>query len=273
MTRVATEWTFRAATALTAAVLTAAVLAQPALLAQQRGAAPAPATPAAAPAPAGPAPRLADGKPDLSGVWWTGGDVGGRGYGGGRGRGGGAPAGPPPATFTSLYKPEAAAAAKKLNDDHDPTLTCTPTALGTLNVSMFDVGAVAQIVATPKFVIFLTETFHGWRLVPTDGRPHREEVPPSYRGDSVGRWEGDVFVVETKNFTDDTWMWAEGRVSPHSDELRIVERYRRLNANTLEIEATVHDPKVLTAPWTVPKQTLTLAPFDQIMPLICVGQK
>jgi len=49
-------------------------------------------------------------------------------------------------------------------DDHDPTLKCIPTAFGTLNVSMFDVGAVAQIVATPRFVIFLTETFHGSRI-------------------------------------------------------------------------------------------------------------
>jgi hypothetical protein len=218
-----------------------------------------------------PAPRLADGKPDLSGVWWTGGDVGGRGYNGGRGRGGG-PAGPAPPTFTGLYNPAAAAAAKKLGDNDDPTLKCTPTALGTLNVSMFDVGAVGQIVATPKFVVFLTETFHGFRIVPTDGRAHREEVPPSNRGDSVGKWEGDVFVVETKNFNDATWMWAEGRVSPHSDQLRIVERYRRPDKNTLEIEATVYDPKVLTAPWTVPKQSLVLAPFDQIMPLVCAGQ-
>jgi hypothetical protein len=214
-----------------------------------------------------PAPRMPDGRPDLSGVWWTGGDVGGRGYNGGRGRGA-APRGVP---FQSLYNAETAEKAKKLSDKDDPTLKCIPTAFGTLNVSMFDVGAVGQIVATPKFVVFLTETFHGYRIVPTDGRAHREEVPPSYRGDSVGHWEGDVLVVDTRNFTDDTWMSAEGRVSPHSDALRIVERYRRLDKNTLEIETTVYDPKVLTAPWTVPKQTLVLAPFDQIMPLICSG--
>lgn len=235
------------------------------VLAGQRGGSP--AAPASASSQA--VPRMADGKPDLSGVWWTGGDVGGRGFGGGRGRGGaGAPA---PPTFTGLYTPAAAEAAKKLTDNDDPTLKCIPTAFGTLNVSMFDVGAVAQIVATPAFVVMLTETFHGFRLVPTDGRPHREEVPPSYRGDSVGRWDGDVFVVDTRNFNDDTWIWAEGRASPHSDQLRIVERYRRVDRNTLEIEATLSDPKVLTAPWTVPKQTLMLAPFDQIMPLICSG--
>jgi len=236
------------------------------LNAQQRGA----AAPAAAPAAADePAPKMADGHPDLSGVWWTGGDVGNRGYGGGRGRG--ARGGPPPATYQSLYNPATAEAAKKLADKDDPTLHCIPTAMGTLNVSMFDVGAVAQIVATPKFVVFLTETFHSYKVVPTDGRPHREDVPPSYRGDSVGHWEGDVFVVDTRNFTDDTWMSAEGRVSPHSDELRMVERYRRVNKNTLEIEATVTDPKSLSGTWNVPKQTLTLAPFDQIMPLICSG--
>ena len=238
-------------------------------LARQQG------TAAAAPAgaPAGdPAPRMADGRPDLSGVWWMGGDIGGRGFGGGRGRGGrGGGGGPAAPTFTGLYNPATAEAAKKLNDNHDPTLKCVPTAFGTLNVSLLDVGAVGQIVSTPTFVVMLTETFHGYRLVPTDGRSHRAEVPPSYRGDSVGRWEGDVLVVDTRNFTDNTWMWAEGRVSPHSDELRVVERYRRVDRNTLEIEATVSDPKVLTTPWTVPKQTLVLAPFDQIMALNCAG--
>jgi hypothetical protein len=238
------------------------------------GAQQADASTAAAPA-AEPTPRMPDGRPDLSGVWWTGGDVGQRGFGGGRGRGGrgrgdvGRGQGPP--TYTDLLTKDAAAAAARLNDDHDPTLKCIPTAFGTLNISLLDVGAVGQIVATPRFVVMLTETFHAFRLIPTDGRPHREDVPPSYRGDSVGRWDGDVFVVETKNFTDDTWMWAEGRVSPHSDALRIVERYHRVNRNTLEVEAVVSDPKVLTAPWTVPKQTLVLAPFDQILPLNCVG--
>ena len=126
--------------------------------------------------PAGPVPRMADGHPDLSGVWWGGGDVGaarGRGArGGGRG---GARGGTPPPTFMSLYKPEAAAKAKTLSDKDDPTLRCVPTAFGTLNVSLWDVGAVGQIVATPKMIVMLTETYHGFRLVPTDGRPHRDD--------------------------------------------------------------------------------------------------
>ena len=220
------------------------------------------------PGDGGPVPRMADGHPDLSGVWWGGSDIGGA-----RGRGGarGGARGTPPPTFTSLYRPEAAAKAKTLSDKDDPTLRCIPTAFGTLNVSLYDVGAVGQIVSTPKMMVMLTETYHGFRLVPTDGRPHRDDVPPAYRGDSVGHWEGDTFVVDITNFTDNTWMSAEGRVSQHSDALHIVERYRRVDANTLEIEATVEDPEVLTAPWTVPKQTLVLAPFDRIMSLNCSG--
>lgn len=215
---------------------------------------------------------MIDGHPDLSGVWWRGADVGGRPVAGGQPAI--APAKPgaaPPVTFQSLYTPAAAAKAKTLSDKDDPTLKCAPTAFGTLNVSMFDVGAVAQIVQTPKLVIFLTETYHGYQIVPTDGRKHRDDIPPSNRGDAVGHWEGDVFVVDKTNFTDTSWISAEGRVSYHSEDLHIVERYRRVDANTLEIEATLSDPQVLTKPWVVPKQTLILAPFDQIMDLICSG--
>jgi len=221
---------------------------------------------------------MADGHPDLSGVWWPGNDIGGRpaggrgaapagGRGGAPGRGGGR--GPAAPTFTSLYQPSAQAHAKTLSDKDDPSLDCTPTALGTFNTSLFDVGAVGQIVQTPKFVIMLTETYHGFQIVPTDGRPHRDNIPPANRGDAVGHWEGDILVVDKTNFTDTSWMSAEGRVSFHSDALHIVERYHRVDADTLEVETRVEDPKVLTGPWIVPKQTLRLAPFDQIMELGC----
>jgi hypothetical protein len=225
------------------------------------------AAPSAAEKKPGPAPKMADGHPDLSGVWWGGGDVGGRGFrpGGGPPAGGGTP----PPTFTGLYKAQAAERAKTLSDKDDPTLHCNPVAFGTLNVRLWNVGAVGQIVATPKLVVLLSETFHDYQLVPTDGRKHRDDQPPTLRGDAVGHWDGDTLVVDVNNFTDDTWMWAEGRVSFHSAALHIVERYRRVDANTLEIEATVEDPKVLTGPWTVPKQSLKLAPFDTLLSLNC----
>ncbi len=224
-------------------------------------------------------PRMPDGHPDLSGVWWRGADVGGRPANAPAGRGGGAPAAgrggrgaaQQPTTFASLYNPEALAKAKTLSDKDDPSLGCASTAFGTLNVSMFDVGAVAQIVQTPKFVIMLTETYHSFQIIPFDGRPHRADMPPSNRGDAIGHWEGDTFVVDKTNFNDTSWISAEGRVSFHSDALHIVERYHRVDKNTLEIEATLNDPKVLTKPWVDPKQTLVLAPFDQILQLDCSG--
>ena len=249
-------------------------------------------TPAAAQAPAsqttatpGPAPRTADGHPDLSGVWWPGRDLPVRPLGDplpaasaalARGRGPAPAAAPgprptPPPGFVSLYQPWAAEKAKSLGDKDDPSLRCVPVAFGTVNVSLYGLGFVGQIVQTPKMIVMLTETYHSFKIVPTDGRKHRDDVAPSYRGDSVGRWEGDTLVVDSTNFTDANWMHAEGRVSFHSDALHIVERYRRVDANTLEVEATVEDPKVLTAPWKVPPQRLQLAPFDQIMEVGCSG--
>ncbi len=214
-------------------------------------------------------PRTADGHPDLSGVWWRGEDIGGRTGAALGGRGGARGGQGQPTSFSSLYNPAAVAKAKTLRDKDDPALSCVPTAFGTLGVSLFDVGAVGQIIQTPKFVVMLTETYHNFQLIPTDGRPHREDEPPSYRGDAVARWDGDTLVVDKTNFSDANWISAEGRVSFHSDALHIVERYRRVDANTLEIEATLEDPKVLTKPWVVPKQTLQLAPFDQILQLDC----
>jgi hypothetical protein len=217
-----------------------------------------------------PAPRTPDGHPDLSGVWWPGSDLrvppldaappAPRPATGPppapRPANGGAQA--PPArrtSFASLYQPWAMEKAKTLGDKDDPALRCVPVAFGTVNVSLYGLGFVGQIVQTPSLVVMLTETYHSFKIIPTDGRKHRDDVPPSFRGDSVGRWDGDTLVVDTTNF----------------DALHTVERYHRVDRNTLEVEATVEDPKVLTGPWTVPKQTLRLAPLDQIMELNCTG--
>ena len=229
-----------------------------------------------APAPktkAGPVPRMPDGHPDLSGVWWLGRDIPVTNLRVGQARPAAAADARPQGreTFSNLYQPSAKEKAKTLSDKDDPALRCVPVAFGTSNNSLTGLGFVGQILQTPKFVAVLTETYHSFKLIPTDGRKHRDDVAPSYRGDSVGRWEGDVFVVDTTNFNDRNWMHAEGTVSFHSDALHIVERYRRVDANTLEIEATIEDPKVLTRPWVVPKATLQLAPFDQIMEVMCTN--
>jgi hypothetical protein len=220
------------------------------------------------PKPTGPAPRTTDGHPDLSGVWWPGRDVPVQPLRVGTSR---AATEPRPGSIQSLYEPEALAKWKSLSDKDDPALRCIPVAFGTLNVSLFGLGFIGQIVQTPKFVTLLTETYQSFKLIPIDGRPHRDDVAPSYRGDSIGRWDGDTLVVDTTNFTDENWLYAEGNVSFHSDALHVVERYRRTAANLLEVDATIEDPKVLTAPYTVPTQTLQLAPFDQIMELTCAN--
>ena len=217
-------------------------------------------------------PRMPDGHPDLSGVWWPGRDLQIQPLTppGATPRPPAAPR-PRPASFASLYQPWALEKAKTLGDKDDPSLRCIPVAFGSLNVSLYGLGFVGQIVQKPGLVVMLTETYHSFRLIPTDGRKHRDDVLPSFRGDSVGRWEGDTLVVDATNFTDTNWMAAEGVVSFHSDALRIVERYRRVDKDTLEVDAVVEDPKVLTGPWKVPTQTLRLAPFDQIMEVGCTG--
>jgi hypothetical protein len=221
-----------------------------------------------------PAPRMADGHPDLSGVWWPGSDLPVPPL-----KAGPRPALPPGTArifqrrerFDDFYNDAAKQKAKTLSDKDDPTLRCQNTAFGTLNVSAYNSGLVAQIIQSPTFVVILSETNPTFRIIPTDGRGHRDEQPPSSRGDSVGHWEGDTLVVDTTNFSDRNWMHAEGAVSFHSDALHIVERYHRIDKDTMEVEATVSDPKELTHPWVVPKQTLRLAPFDQILALDCTG--
>jgi hypothetical protein len=220
------------------------------------------------PKPSGPVPHTADGHPDLSGVWWPGRDVPVQTLRVGTSHGATEPR---PGSFQSLYKPEALAKWKSLSDKDDPALRCVPVAFGTSNVTLWGLGFIGQIVQTPKFVVMLTETYQSFKIIPTDGRPHRDDVAPSFRGDSIGRWDGDTLVVDTKNFTDENWMYAEGNVSFHSDALHVVERYHRTAANLLQVDATIEDPKVLTAPYKVPAQTLQLAPFDQIMELTCAN--
>ena len=222
-------------------------------------------------APAGPVPRTPDGRPDLSGVWWPGRDVPVATLR--VGSGGSRPEGQPrhgPTTFATFYQPWAAAKAKTLDEKDDPALRCVPPVHGPW-VSLLGSGLIGQIMQTPKFVILLTETYHSFKLVPTDGRPHRDDVAPSYRGDSVGRWEGDTLVVDTTNFSTDNWILDHGNVSFHSDALHLIERYRRLDAKRIAIDTWMEDPKVLTQPWTVATQTLELAPFDQVMEVGCTN--
>jgi hypothetical protein len=100
-----------------------------------------------------------------------------------------------------------------------------------------------QIVQGPGYVAILVEMIHDVRMIPTDGRAHAPASMRFWMGDPVGRWEGDTLVVETTNFTDQTSYQGSG------PEMKLIERFRRVNDNALMYEFTVEDPS-FARPWT-----------------------
>src|SRR2546422_138217 len=102
-----------------------------------------------------------------------------------------------------------------------------------------------QVYQTPGYVVLFTEMIHDARIVPMDGRPHGGPTVRRWLGDSRGHWEGDTLVVDTINFTDKTNFRGSGAT------LHLVERFTRLDADTLEYRFTVDDRTTWTRPWTV----------------------
>ena len=101
-----------------------------------------------------------------------------------------------------------------------------------------------QIFQTPGHVVILIEMVHEARIIPLDGRPHVGPTLGQWLGDSRGRWQGDTLVVETTNFTDKTNFRGSGK------GLHLIERFTRLDADTLDYEFTVDDSTTWTTPWT-----------------------
>lgn len=207
-------------------------------------------------------PRLADGRPDLNGFWYR-----------------RVPPSPPvqrvgasvilnpraprdpnaprPATSYNAgmpkYKPELLARVKSLDENQvteDPALGCAPPGIPRI-------GPPQRIIQTTRELAIMYEDLNGnfFRVIPTDGRPHRTGIEASAHGDSIARWDGDTLVIEATNFTEDTWLGDNGLF--HSGELRVTERLRR-TGTTMTWEATVEDPEVLTEPWKLTPRTLTL---------------
>jgi len=113
-----------------------------------------------------------------------------------------------------------------------------------------------QILQAPGYVVFRNEMIHESRVIPLDGRPHVGGDIRLYMGDSRGHWEGNTLVVETTNFTDKDAIGSNGAGYPgdpgyHSDQLKIIEKFTRTGAKSLEYRATVIDPKTWTRPWTI----------------------
>lgn len=144
----------------------------------------------------------------------------------------------------------------------DTTLTCFPPGVPRIYLFNFPM----EIFQVPGRVLILYEFGHYVRQIYTDGRQHPQDVNPTWMGDSIGKWEGDTLVVDTVGFNDKTWIDQLG--TPHSDELHLVERIRRVAPDLLQIDFTFDDPKAYTKQWTGTKQ-FKLRPDWQIAEYVC----
>ena len=197
-------------------------------------------------------PRQPSGKPVLSGLWRPAPGIVGnitRGLKGGE----------------IPYQPWAEALFKErlANDSRDdPTARCV---VGGVPRSDF-VGYPFKILETPTMTAILYEAVHAYRQIFTDGRSLPKDPNPAWFGYSVGRWEGDVFVVESSGFNDNVWLDNAGR--PATDSLRVTERFIRKNVGQMDLEVTIDDPKAYTKPWSV-TQPLVLQPDTELLEYIC----
>jgi hypothetical protein len=217
---------------------------------------------------AAPAPHAADGRPDLSGIWAAECAIYGR-----------------DSCFTrSLFfnlakdlKPDdvqmtpwaAQIQAQRESRNHvdDPYGYCLPPGTPRINFG----GGPFKILHTPQITALLYETLVGmtFRQVFTDGRPLPEVIEPTWLGYSVGRWDGDTFVVETTGFRDGGWLDTfKGR--PHSDALHVTERFQRIDFGHMELTITIDDPKAFAKPWTI-KAPLLLLPDTELVEAFCDG--
>ena len=227
-----------------------------------------------------PTPKMADGKPDLSGVWrnirFPGGGAAlptgaappaGAAAPPARGAARGtAPPGPPlvsldeipEATFGNVgsgfkgglpLQPWAADLVKKRmadNSKDNPDAHCLPMGF----MQFHNHPQLRKIIQNPKAFIILYEANYGLRQIFTDGRALPKDPDPWWYGYSVGKWDGDTLVVQTTGFADDT-IWLDVRGDPMTSAAKVTERFRRPNYGNLEIEITVDDPKAYSRPWTV----------------------
>ena len=192
--------------------------------------------------PSGPAPRMANGKPDLSGTWWS-------------------PRTVDPGKPEFLPSAEAVARQRAENNRKDaPQARCLPSAIIRL-------GPVYAIAQSPAFMVEISDDDSpGFHQVYLDGRSHPKDPMPAWYGHNVGHWEGDTLVVDRIGFNEKSWLDQDSH--PHSEKLHVIKRYTRPDLGHLETEVTVDDPGILAKPWTM-KRVSDLAPTEDIYEFIC----
>jgi hypothetical protein len=190
-----------------------------------------------------PIPRASNGKPDLSGVWQSGGVSL---YGEGPAARKVAPAvNPPPKREPVPYQAWAETKTKTFTAADDPTLKCLLPGVPRITTMPMPF----EIVETPKEIVIAYESFHAFRIIPiNDKLEHPNDLVPTWMGDSVARWDGDTLVIDVTGFNDKTWLGGTGTF--HSEQLHVVEKFTLNNDDTITYVATVADPKVLSKPWT-----------------------
>ena len=235
-----------------------------------------PMTPAGTPDLAAPAPKLADGRtPDLSGMWDAekrpcdeaktplGCIDAQRGFPVGFGNlASDLPASDPdPTPFQPWAK---ALVAQRMADfgKDSPHARCLPQA----SPSAWATFDMTKIIQTPDSLTILQEYMGQWRQVFLDGRPLPIDPEPTYKGYSVGKWEGDTLVVETIGYKEN---WLDGQGRPLTEQARTIERIRRANYGTLEVAMTIDDPKAYTKPWKTQTIKLGLVLNTDLLEYIC----
>jgi hypothetical protein len=212
-----------------------------------------------------PVPRTADDRPDFSGIW-QGGSVS---FAIGEANAARlTPAGAAAAPVKPEPLPYNEAAMKRVQyyrdrrGIDDPMARCLMVGIPRIT----GMPMPFQITQTKDQVIFLYEAFHAFRIIPTDGRPHPDDLTPAFMGDSVARWDGNTLVVDIVGFNDKTWISGVGTI--HSEEMHIVERYTRVDYDTIVNDITIEDPEVFTKPWRT-RQVIRLRADDRVREYEC----
>lgn len=223
------------------------------------------------------APRAANGKPDLSGVWLTEySPPGENGFNASLNYA--VVPGDDPRTFSkyvlniladfkpeeSPMRPEAAEILRTRFPAQNPSAHCLPHSVARADIHSY---APFKIVQTPGVMVFLYEIDGTHRQVYTDGRKLPKDPQPSWLGYSVGRWEGETLVIDTAGFNDKSWLDSAGH--PHSEALRIEERFHRRDFGHMDLKLTVDDPKMYTKPFSI-EVTEALQADSDILENICL---
>ena len=148
--------------------------------------------------------------------------------------------------------------------NHDPYLRCDPP--GVPRVYLFD--GPLEIIQTPNRIFIFYEEGHYWREIWMDGRALPKDPDPAYMGYSVGRWADETLIVDTIGFNDKTWIDRRGY--PHSVDLRVEERYTRVDHDTLDLTLTIDDPKMYTKPFVLATNRYKWIPNQEDEEQVCV---